>query len=71
MTSILVGFSALLESQYSWLPVLSGLAGGGALLWGSVLLVREARRAVRSTLEEVTYAREAVNAANSIPPVGP
>jgi hypothetical protein len=64
-TSILVGVWTLLESKYGWVPVVSGLAGGCALLWGSVLLVREGRRAVRSTFEEVAYAREAMNAANS------
>ena len=59
-TSILVGVVALLQWAYTWLPVVSGFAGSCALLYGSLLLVREARLAVRSTLQEVSLAREAV-----------
>jgi hypothetical protein len=59
-TSILVGVVALLQWAYTWLPVISGFAGSCALLYGSLLLVREARLAVRSTLQEVSLAREAV-----------
>lgn len=59
-TSILVGLVALLQWQYSSLPVVVGFAGASALLYGSLLLVREARLAVRSTLQEVSFAREAV-----------
>jgi len=59
-TSILVGIVALLPWQYSSLPVVLGFAGACALLYGSLLLVREARLAVPSTLQEVSFAREAV-----------
>jgi hypothetical protein len=59
-TSILVGVVALLQWAYTWLPVVSGFAGSCALLYGSLLLVREARLAVRSTLQELSLAREAV-----------
>jgi hypothetical protein len=59
-TSILVGVVALLQWQYSSLPVVVGFAGACALLYASLLLVREARLAVRSTLQEVAFAREAV-----------
>lgn len=58
-TSILVGVVALLQWQYSSLPVVVGFAGACALLYGSLLLVREARLALRSTLQEVSFAREA------------
>jgi hypothetical protein len=58
-TSILVGVVALLQWAYTWLPVVSGFAGSCALLYGSLLLVREARLAVRSTLQEVSVARQA------------
>jgi hypothetical protein len=58
-TSILVGMVALLQWRYSSLPVVLGFAGACALLYGSLLLVREARLAVRSTLQEVAFAREA------------
>ena len=59
-TSILVGIVALLQWQYSSLPIMLGFAGACALLYGSWLLVREARLAVRSTLEEVSFAQGAV-----------
>ena len=59
-TSILVGVVALLQWRYSSLPVLLGFAGACALLYGSLLLVREARLALHSTLQEVSFAREAV-----------
>ena len=58
-TSILVGVVALLQWQYSSLPVVLGFAGACALLYSSLLLVREARLAVHSTLQEVSFAREA------------
>ncbi len=58
-TSILVGVVALLQWQYSSLPVVVGFSGACALLYGSLLLVREARLAVYSTLQEVSFAREA------------
>ena len=41
-------------------PVVVGFAGACALLYGSLLLVREARLAVRSTLQEVSFAQDAV-----------
>jgi Protein of unknown function (DUF2721) len=59
-TSILVGLVALLQWRYSSMPVLVGFAGACALLYGSLLLVREARLAVRSTLQEVSFAQETV-----------
>jgi hypothetical protein len=52
-TGIGVGVSALADWRFPWLPVALAMAGACALLWGSVLLVREGRLAVRSTLEEM------------------
>lgn len=59
-TSIAVGVVAALRWDYGWVPVVSGLAGGCALLYGSVLLVREARLAIGFTLKEMDYLREVV-----------
>ncbi len=59
-TSIAIGIVALLDWQYGWVPVIFGLAGAGALLYSSVLLIREARLAVRSNLQELAFVREAV-----------
>jgi hypothetical protein len=60
-TSIGVGFAVLLEFKY-WIPVALALSGACSLLYGSLLLVREARAAVVSTLEEMAYARGIVAA---------
>jgi hypothetical protein len=59
-TSIAVGLVAALGWAVGWLPVGLGLGGACALLWGSLLLVREARLAVGSTLQELDYARDVV-----------
>ncbi len=59
-TSIAIGVVALLRWAYSWIPVVLGLAGASALLYGSVLLVREARLAVGSSLQEMSYLRSVV-----------
>lgn len=58
-TSILVGIVALLQWQYSSMPVIVGFAGACALLYGTLLLVREARLALFTTVEEVAFARKA------------
>ena len=60
-TSIAVGLSAAIGWAYGWVPVISGLAGASALLWGSLLLVREARLAVGSTLQEMEFLRREVD----------
>jgi len=54
-TSIAVGVSVALSWAYGWVPVISGLIGASALLWGSLLLVREARLAIGSTLQELDF----------------
>ncbi|MGH7497093.1 MAG: DUF2721 domain-containing protein [bacterium] len=60
MTSIVVGTIAALQWRYSWIPVVSGLCGACALLYGSLLLLREARLAVGSTLQEMSFIRKVV-----------
>lgn len=67
-TSIAVGLSAALGWAYGWLPIGLGLVGAGSLLYGSLLLVREARLAVGSTLQELEYL-EKVMAERSRPEV--
>jgi hypothetical protein len=56
-TSIGAGLLAALGLGYAWVPIGLAMFGACALLWGSVLLVREGRRAIASTLEEVRYIR--------------
>lgn len=69
-TSIAVGIVASLSWEYGWLPVLTGLAGACALLWGSLLLVREARLAIGFTLREMDYLRDTVSRLGGAPRQG-
>jgi hypothetical protein len=41
-------------------PVSLGLGGASALLYASLLLIREARLSVRSSLQEMAYVRDVV-----------
>ena len=59
-TSIAVGVVAAFHWAYGWIPVVLGLLGTGVLLYGSYLLVHEAHLAVKSLLQELAYAQEAV-----------
>ena len=56
-TSIAVGIAATLAWEHAWIPIALGLVGSCALLYGSLLLVREARLAVGSTLQELDFVR--------------
>jgi hypothetical protein len=59
-TSVGVGFVTLLRATVIWPPVLLAMVGAFALLYGSVLLVREGRLAIGSTLSEMNYARRVI-----------
>ena len=59
-TSIAVGLVSAVGGSYQWLPVSLGLSGGLALLYGSLMLLREARLAVGSTLQEMAYVRRVI-----------
>jgi hypothetical protein len=55
VTSIAVGVVAISNLDYSWLPVALELIGSAVLLYGTVLLVSEARLGVTSTLKEMEF----------------
>jgi hypothetical protein len=59
-TSFSIGLSAVAAGWFSWVPVLFGLFGSVALFTGAVMLIREARLAVRSTLSELEYIKRMV-----------
>ncbi len=61
MTSIAIGIVALFQWRYGWIPVVLGLGGACALLYGSLLLVREARLAASAILSELAYARQVIS----------
>lgn len=60
-TSMAIGLVAVAElSAWEFVPLVFGISGSAALLWGSLLLIAEARIAVTSTLQEMRYVRDAV-----------
>jgi hypothetical protein len=59
-TSIAVGALTTFGAGSSWPVIALAMSGACALLWGSVLLVREGRLAIGSTLEEMQYIRQIV-----------
>ncbi len=59
-TSIAVGLAAALHGSYGWVAIGLGLVGSCSLLYGSLLLVREARLAVGSTLQELEFLAKAL-----------
>ncbi|MCM2317112.1 MAG: DUF2721 domain-containing protein [Thermoanaerobaculia bacterium] len=54
--------AVVLFSWTNFVAIAPGITGAFALLYGSLLLVREARLAIVSTLEEMDYARANVKA---------
>lgn len=59
-TSIGIGLLTLVGWEYSWPAIVLAMVGACALLWGSVLLVREGRLAIGSTLEEMSYVHKLI-----------
>ena len=57
-TSILLGFLSVLQWEYGWVPIVTALIGSASLLYGSVLLISEARHAIASTLQELQEIKE-------------
>lgn len=66
-TSIAVGIVSALGVEAGWLPVSLALIGAGALLYASSLLVREARLAVVTTLEETAALEASIAGSESQP----
>ncbi|HEX2733652.1 MAG TPA: hypothetical protein VHM70_18710 [Polyangiaceae bacterium] len=62
-TSIGVGLLTSLQVSAGWIAIALAMCGACTLLWGSVLLVREGRMALSSTLEEMNYIRELISTA--------
>lgn len=57
LSSLAIGIVAITHTDYAWIPVSAGLLGACLLLYGSVLLVYEARLSVASTLREMNLLR--------------
>jgi HAMP domain-containing protein len=67
-TSLAIGLKSATNRVPEAVPVLLGLLGAGALFFGSVYLVREARTAVSSTLREMEYIARVVARKTGVPP---
>lgn len=65
LTSIAIGVVSLVGWSFGWIPVSLELLGALALLYGSLLLIREARVAIASTLQEITMAKQAIQSKDS------
>jgi Protein of unknown function (DUF2721) len=59
-TSIAVGLEVAFPLLPGHIPITFGLIGATAILYASVLLVKEARVAVESTLHELSYVKKVV-----------
>lgn len=51
--SFTIGLGGIILGVPAWIPIGLGILGAGALLHASLLLIREARSAVSSTLQEM------------------
>jgi hypothetical protein len=60
-TSVSAGILAMLSLRWVLPPTLLAISGSCALLWGSVLLVREGQLAIGATLEEMSYVRNLIH----------
>ena len=54
-TSVAIGVVAVSSRQYSWIPIVFGLAGSGLLLYASMLLVRESQVALAALDAEMDF----------------
>jgi hypothetical protein len=61
-TSILLAVVSVFTVPIGWLAIVTALIGSCVLLYGSVLLISEARHAIASTLQEMNEIREEMDA---------
>jgi len=59
-SSLTVGLSAAAYGALSWVPITLALIGATGLMTGAVILLREARTAVKGTLNELKHIRKVV-----------
>jgi hypothetical protein len=64
--SLTVGLSATTHGALGWVPVGFGLFGASGLMVGAIMLVREARKAVNGTLNELDHVRKVVERKTSV-----
>lgn len=54
-TSVAIGVVAMTRASYYWIPVVTGLIGACFLFYGSILLIFEARLALRTVHAEMDF----------------
>ena len=60
-TSVAIGIVTLLFPTYTWIPVTLGISGTILLLCGSIILILEARMAIRSLIAETQFLTKLVD----------
>lgn len=60
-TSILLGVMSVSRWKFDWIPTVTALIGSCSLLYGSILLISEARHAIASTLQELHSIKEVID----------
>jgi hypothetical protein len=62
LTSVAIGIDALLDRRgLHWMPVALGLSGALGLLYGNIMLIREAGLAVASLRDEMRFMHRMVD----------
>jgi hypothetical protein len=59
-SSLAIGLSSAANGWFGWVPAVLGLLGATALFTGAILLIREARFAVKSSYAEMEYTKQMV-----------
>jgi hypothetical protein len=54
-TSVAIGVASLFRTDFNWIPVVLGILGACLLFYGSVMLITEARLAVRTLRLETAF----------------
>jgi hypothetical protein len=54
-TSVAIGVASLFRTDFNWVPVVLGIAGACLLFYGSIMLIMEARLAVKTLRLEMAF----------------
>jgi hypothetical protein len=60
LTSVEIGLASVISTGLNFLPVVFGILGCGLLMWGAMILIREARLAVRALDAETDFLEKLV-----------
>jgi hypothetical protein len=60
LTSVEIGIAAVISNRYNFVPVIFGIFGCGLLMYGAMILIFEARLALRSLDDETDFLAKVV-----------